>query len=513
MPAAVAGPELDVAAIAPLICVGLGALLIPLLQLALEHRQTLLGRALTPEGRGTYLAAATLLFLVAALILSLIGFGEVRAYQTESPLLSVDAVARFLWAAVLVAALLTVLSSARYLASVGVHQGEYYALLLASLAGILLLCAAVHLLAIVIALELTSLPLYALVGLRRDSLRSGESALKYFLTGAFASALLVYGAALVYGVTGELGLREIGGALDPESPVALLGCGLLLAGLAFRVAAVPFHQWVPDTYQGAPTSVAGFMATAVTVGAFAVLVRVVTLALPPLADRLAAVLWVLAVASMSVGNLMALLQRNLKRMLGWSAIAHTGYLLMGVLVGGPEGLAALLFYLLAYVFMTLGAFTAVVALARDSGERDTLQDLEGLARTRPFIAVCLSVCAFSLLGVPGTAGFIGRFELLTAAISRGVATGDGWLVGVVVIAVINTAISVVYYLRLPGLMFMREAAAGDVAPTAPGTLERIVLLVCALACLVLGLSPHDALPGMYDLDLLRLAALAAASLH
>jgi NADH-quinone oxidoreductase subunit N len=358
-----------------------------------------------------------------------------------------------------------------------------------------------------------SIPIYALVALRRDSLNAGEAALKYFLIGSFASALLLYGCALLYGASGSLKLREIGARFDPSQALPLLGAGLVLIGLAFKIATVPFHQWVPDTYQGAPSPVTGFMATAVKVTAFGALARVLVLALSPVADTLYPVLWFLAAASMTVGNLMALLQNNVKRLLAYSSIAHAGYIMVGILVGGSAGMAAVLFYLLAYVFMTLGAFAVVGVLARDGDERDRIDDLAGLIHSQPLAAITLSLCAFSLLGLPGTAGFIGKLRLFGSAVERGLATGDTSLVVLVVIAVINTAVSAVYYLRLPAVMFMAPRAQGSAEPSAPGSLERIVLWICAAAILALGILPHDLFWRLGDLDVLRLSDLAAAALN
>jgi NADH-quinone oxidoreductase subunit N len=358
-----------------------------------------------------------------------------------------------------------------------------------------------------------SIPVYALVALRRDSMHAGEAALKYFLIGSFASGLLLYGSALLYGTTGSLDLREIGARFDPTDPIALAGAALALIGLAFKIAAVPFHQWVPDTYQGAPSPVSGFMATAVKVTAFGALARLMTLALAPIQDALYPVLWVLAAASMTVGNGMALLQNNAKRMLAYSSVAHAGYALVGVLVGGPEGLSAVLFYLLAYVFMTLGAFAVIGVLARDGDERDRVDDLAGLVFSQPLAAVTLALCALSLLGIPGTAGFIGKLRLFGAAVERGLATGETSLVVLVVIAVLNTAVSAVYYLRLPAVMFMQARNAGSPEPSAPGSLERVVLVACCIAILVLGLVPHG-FPGQQGgVDVLRLAELAAAAFN
>jgi NADH-quinone oxidoreductase subunit N len=507
-------PALDLGALAPMIAVGCGVLLLPLVHVLLERTPALLGRPLTREARGTYLAVLTAFFLAAGLILTLASFGERREFDPASPLLSLDPVTAFLNTSVLIAALLTVLGSSKFLADVRANHGEYYTLILSSVTGMLFMTGAADLLLLFLSLELMSIPVYALVALRRDSMHAGEGALKYFLIGSFASALLLYGSALLYGATGSLDLREIGARFDPSQPLPLLGAGLLLVGLAFKIASVPFHQWVPDTYQGAPSTVTGFMATAVKVTAFGALARVLALALEPVEQTLYPVLWVLAAASMTVGNLMALLQDNVKRLLAYSSIAHAGYILVGVLVGGAEGLAAVLFYLLVYVFMTLGAFAVVAILARDGDERDRVDDLAGLIHSQPLAAITLALCAFSLLGLPGTAGFIGKLRLFGSAVERGLATGDTGLVVLVVVAVLNTAVSAVYYLRLPAVMFMSARAPGSPAASAPGSLERVVLWVCAAAILALGIVPHDLFIGGWpEVDVLALAELAAAALN
>jgi NADH-quinone oxidoreductase subunit N len=492
--------------------VALGVLLLPLAQVLLERKAELGGRTLTREARGTYLAAASALFLAVALVLTLASFDELRVFDPQSPLLSLDSVTAFLNTSVLIAALLTVLSSTQFLADVRANHGEYYTLILSSVVGMMFMTAAADLLVLFLSLELMSIPIYALVALRRDSLHSNEAALKYFLIGSFASAVLLYGSALLYGVTGSLGLREIGAAFDPSQPIALVGAGLTLIGLAFKIASVPFHQWVPDTYQGAPSSVTAFMATAVKVTAFGALARVLGLAFAPASDALYPVLWVLAALSMTVGNVMALLQDNTKRLLAYSSIAHAGYVLVGILVGGAEGLAAVLFYLLVYVFMTFGAFAVVSVLARDGDEHDRVDDLAGLIHSQPLAALTMSVCAFSLLGIPGTGGFIGKLRLFGSAVERGLATGDTSLVVLVVIAVLNTAVSAVYYLRLPAVIFMQSRGAGKAEPSAPGSLERFVLAVCLVAVLLLGVLPHDLVFWTAPpIDVLHLAELAAAA--
>jgi NADH-quinone oxidoreductase subunit N len=511
-------PVVDPWTVAPMMPVGLGVLLLPLLDVYLMRRGTVLGQPLSAARRSTYLAAASVLFLGTSLLLTLNAFSQpIRVFNPENPMVRMDGVALFLCATVLIGAMLTVLASSKYLEHVHSNWGEFYTLVLSSVIGMMFLSAASDLLMLFLSLELMSIPVYALAGFHRASLRSNESAVKYFLIGSFASGLLLYGSALLYGATGSLVLSEIATSFDPENALDLCGAGLVLVGLAFKISSVPFHQWAPDTYEGAPTPVSGFMATTVKVAAFGVLVRVVSVALQPASDALGPALWMLAVLTMTVGNVMALIQRNTKRMLAYSSIAHAGYVLIGVLVGGEAGTRAVLFYLLSYTFMTIGAFTVVAVLARDGREYDAIEDLAGLAQTRPFLAVVMSICMFSLLGMPATAGFIGKFLLFSSAVQQGLETGNSSLVWLVVIAVLNSALSLAYYLRIPALMFF-HAPREDVQSSAPGSFERIVLFTCAAAILLLGLMPQDALPllvsvlHMPDVNVLQLASDAAASL-
>jgi len=511
-------PDIDFAAVAPMMPVGLAVLLLPLLDVLLVRRGSLLGQPLSAARRGTYLAAVSVLFLAASLLLTLDAFSRpLRVFNPENPMVRMDGVALFLCAIVLIGAMLTVLASAKYLEHVQSNWGEFYTLVLSSVTGMMFLSAASDLLMLFLSLELMSIPVYALAGFHRASLRSNESALKYFLIGSFASGLLLYGSALLYGATGSLALSEIATSFDPESALDLCGAGLVLIGLGFKISSVPFHQWAPDAYEGAPTPVSGFMATAVKVAAFGALLRVVAVALSPASDSLVPLLWVLAVLTMTVGNVMALIQRNTKRMLAYSSIAHAGYLLIGVLVGGEAGTRAVLFYLLSYTFMTIGAFTVVAVLARDGREYDNLEDLSGLAQTRPYLAVVMTICMFSLLGMPGTAGFVGKFLLFSSAVQQGLATGNPALIWLVVIAVLNSALSLAYYLRVPALMFF-YAPREDVESNNPGSFERIVLFACAAGVLLLGVMPQDALPmlvsvlHMPDVNVLQLASDAASSL-
>ena len=364
-----------------------------------------------------------------------------------------------------------------------------------------------------LALELMSIPLYALAGFHRSKLRANESALKYFMIGSFASAVLLYGCALIYGMTGTLSLPEIALRFDPESPIALLGAALLLVGLGFKIAVVPFHQWAPDVYEGAPTTVTGLMATAVKVAGFGALIRVMAIALGPSSDILYWALWVMAALSMTVGNVLALIQNNTKRMLAYSSIAHAGYVLVGIVTGTRDGYAAVLFYLLAYTFMTIGAFAVLANLASEGEEPQQVDDLAGLNVTRPALAAVMALCMFALAGIPGTGGFMGKVQLIMAAVSHGIAVGDTSLIVLAVIAVLNSAISLGYYLRVPVVMYMREPESRALADVPASSLQGLVLFACAAAILLLGFVPQDVLVASASpVDLIAGASNAVATL-
>ncbi len=511
-------PEIDVGAVAPMIPVALGVLVLPMFEVLLLRTPVLLGQRVSAARRGTYLATASVLFLAVSLLLTLNAFSQPpRVFNPENPMVRMDGVALFLCAVVLIGAILSVLASSKYLEHIHSNWGEFYTLVLSSVTGMMFLVAASDLIMLFLALELMSIPVYALAGFRRASLRSNESAVKYFLIGSFASGVLLYGSALLYGATGSLVLDEIATNFDPENALDLVGAGLLLIGLAFKVSAVPFHQWAPDTYEGAPTTISAFMATAVKVAAFGALLRVVSVALAPVSESVYGVLWVLAALSMTVGNVMALIQRNLKRMLAYSSIAHAGYALIGVLAGGADGTQAVLVYLLTYTFMTVGAFTVISVLTRDGEEHDRVDDFAGLSQTRPGLAAVMSLCMFSLLGMPGTAGFIGKFLVFSAAVKVGLATGNSSLVWLVVIAVLNSAVSLGYYLRVPAVMYFHPPRETPLPAGNATFFEGLVLASCAAAVILLGFLPQDALPGvsallqMPDVNVLQLASDAASS--
>ncbi len=357
---------------------------------------------------------------------------------------------------VLLAAAATVLLSLGYLERERMLAPEYYPLVLLATAGMMFLAGAEDLIVLFLGLEVMSVAVYVLAGYNRTDPFSSEAALKYFLIGAFASGFLLYGIALVYGVTGTTNFSLIGAQLSgrPIPLMGALGLGLLLIGMGFKISAVPFHMWAPDVYDGSPTPVSGFMATGVKAAAFAALVRVLMEAFPTSIALWQPIIAALAIASMVVGNLVALSQRNLKRMLAYSSVAHAGYMLVAVWTGTPSGGGAVLLYLLAYGLTTLASFGFLTALGR-GGERDvTYDDIAGLAASRPGIAFGLGVCMLSLLGFPGTVGFIGKWYILSAAVA------EGQMI-LPVILVLTSVVSAGYYLPVIMSMYMRAAPSAD----------------------------------------------------
>ncbi|MGH7530814.1 MAG: NADH-quinone oxidoreductase subunit N [Gemmatimonadales bacterium] len=402
---------------------------------------------------------------------------------------SMIAVDDFRWVAdwtFLGAAALTVFISFRYLEREQLLAPEYYVLLVFATLGMMLMAGGADLIVLFLGLELMSVAVYVLAGIDRRRARSAEAALKYFLLGAFASGFLLYGIALVYGATGTTGLHGIAARLTaaPDPGIMLLaGLALLLVGFAFKVAAVPFHTWAPDVYDGAPTPVTAFMATAVKAAAFAALFRVLLAAFAPLAAW-RDILWWLALVTMIAGNLLALGQRSLKRMLAYSSVAHAGYLLVAVVAGGATGPAAFVVYLAAYVLMTIGAF-ALLAAKGQGGESDVLiDDLGGLADRRPWHAFALAVCMLSLLGFPGTAGFIGKWYILLAATG----VGEHLLAATVVV---TSVVSAGYYLPVIMAMYMKpEAAEAAHVDVRLGRLAGGAVAVVVAGLLVLGVWPN-----------------------
>ncbi len=347
------------------------------------------------------------------------------------------------------------------------------------------MAAATDLIVVFLALETMSLALYVLAGFFRGRLESGEASMKYFLLGAFASGFFLYGIALIFGATGSTNLDAIAAAVAAgrgSDPLLVTGAGLLLVGFGFKISSVPFHLWTSDVYEGAPTAVTAFIATGSKSAAFAALIRVLTASSRAANLDWAAIFWVLAVLSMTVGNIIAIAQQNLKRMLAYSSIAQVGYMLVGVVAGGALGNGSVLFYLLVYTFTTAGAFGVILLVERDGREAVRLEDYAGLAARHPLLALALTLFLLSLIGIPPTAGFVGKFSLFAAAVRSGYI----WLA---VIGVLNSAVAAYYYLRLIVYMYMREPAAGRPASLVPSFAGCLALVVALWGVMQLGVFP------------------------
>ncbi|MGH7311333.1 MAG: NADH-quinone oxidoreductase subunit N, partial [Candidatus Rokuibacteriota bacterium] len=390
-----------------------------------------------------------------------------------------DNYALFFHLVITYAAALAVLMSVDYLRRAGVDSGEYYALLLFATSGMLLLASANDLIVVFLALELMSLSLYVLAGLFKQRRDAGEASMKYFLLGVFASAFLLYGIALLYGAAGSTNFDRVAAA--PRTPLVLIGLGLLLVGFGFKISSVPFHMWAPDVYQGAPTSVTAFIATGSKAAVFAALIRLVVAGLRTVQADATPVLWALAALTMTVGNVVAIAQSNLKRMLAYSSIAHVGYMLLGVVAAGPAGASAVLFYLLAYTFTTAGTF-GVIALCQRAGEEAVeVRDYAGLGRRHPLLALALSLFLLSLVGIPPLAGFVGKVYLFGAAVRAGFI----WLA---VIAVLNSALAAYYYLRVIVYMYMRDPEGATASPV-PSFAGALGLAIALVGIVLLGVVP------------------------
>jgi NADH-quinone oxidoreductase subunit N len=391
---------------------------------------------------------------------------------------------------------LTILLSMSYLKEERIHLAEYYGFLLLSLAGMMIMVSAADLLTIYLGLELMSLALYVLAGFKRVESRSLEASAKYFVLGSFSSGILLYGISLLYGLAGSTRLSAIAVAtstLGLDDPAMLLAMVLLVVGFGFKIAVVPFHMWTPDVYEGSPTSVTAFMAVASKVASFAAFMRVFLEGLGGLKANWELLFLVLCVATLVLGNVVAIVQTNIKRMLAYSSIAHAGYALIGIVVAGHAeaessirtlGLSSVMLYLAVYSFMTLGAF-AVVAMRKEGVDGDEIEDFAGLSTRHPVAALLMLVFMVSLAGIPPTAGFIGKFYLFMAAIKAGLT----WLA---IIAVVLTAISAYFYLRVVMVMYMRDPQPiGRAAPRFVASPAMTVVLACALVGVVLlGLFPN-----------------------
>jgi NADH-quinone oxidoreductase subunit N len=415
---------------------------------------------------------------------------SVYAYTEAGPafggMLMVDGFATFFRVLVIVVGILTVLSSYRFLQRENAETSEYHALLLFSIAGQCLMAASNDLIMVFIGLEISSIASYVMAGYMRDDKRANEAALKYFLLGSFATAFFLYGVALIYGSTGSINLSAVRAVIsggDAPSPVFVgLAAALMFVGLAFKVSAAPFQIWAPDVYQGAPTPVTAFLSAGPKAAAFAVFLRIFMTAFEPISAAWLPLVWISALLSMTIGNFAALLQSNVKRMLAYSSIAHAGYVMVALGSGPGIGTSAAMFYLAAYAFMNIGAF-AVVSHLSGKGERyQSVDDFAGLAQKQPLTAAMLTIFMLSLIGVPLTGGFFGKFYIFKAAL-------ESHLVWLTILGLLNSAVAAFYYLRILVMMYMHEPgkATSEVEPLSLGL--GTALIVPAIVTLFLGIFP------------------------
>ena len=438
-----------------------------------------------PKNRKDITAALSAVGMVISLILSLTRAGNIEPIFGGS--IVVDGFATFLDAIFLFSGLAGIALAYQYLKRMGIERSEYYILLLITISGMMLMSYAYDLMVVFIALELLSLPLYILTGFVRFNLRSEEAALKYFLLGAFSSGFVLYGVALIFGATAH---TDFGGILSSASsgllnkPLFITGAALLLVGFGFKSALVPFHMWSPDVYQGAPSPVTAFMSVGAKAAGFAALLRVFIVAFPNLSADLVPLLWALAALTMVVGNVLAISQTNIKRLLAYSSIAQSGYMLMAFVPYASDKVradtvAAMLFYLAAYCIASFGAWAVVISLEKKGEKGLNLDDFAGLGKRHPFLAAAMTVFMLSFTGVPLTLGFWGKFFLFSTAVE-----GGYW--GLALVGLLASLVSAYYYLRLVVIMYMRPGEA----EAEGGILVNITSLGCALAVVLLSFIPN-----------------------
>jgi NADH-quinone oxidoreductase subunit N len=417
------------------------------------------------------------LIVPAAFTLALWG----REETSFNGMLAVDEFSLFFNLFFLVCAALVILSSMDYVSKFKAFQGEYYALVLLAATGMMLMASTRELISVFVALELTGISLYALTGFLKDP-KSSEAGMKYLLLGAVASAVLLYGMAMVFGLSGSTHFKDIAQAIPGDlvdNPALLMGVVLLVAGFGFKIATVPFQMWVPDVYEGAPTPITAYLSVASKAAGFAVILRVFYEALGPVSMDWGMMFAVLAAITMTLGNVVAIAQTNIKRMLGYSSIAQAGYLMMGLAAVSALGRSGLVFFLIAYALTNLGAFIAIIAVSNKTGS-DLISDYSGMAKRAPLLALALGLCLISLTGLPPTAGFMAKIYIFNAAV-------DYDLMWLVIIAVLNTAISAYYYLRVVKVMYLGAPLSEEAVPSS-GAL-RVALSAACLGVLLLGVYP------------------------
>jgi NADH-quinone oxidoreductase subunit N len=464
-------PGINLVVTAPLIIVAVSGMLLMFLELFVENFVK------------KWSALISLIGLALAFIVTVGAWGNPAETFTPaggSPMLVLDNFAVFLNVVFLLTGILTILISVDFLRRTELDRPEFYMLLLFSITGMMLMGMSNDLIMIFLALELLSIPLYIMSGLAWPRPDSEESAMKYFLLGAFSSGIFVFGIAFIYGATGTTALPEILAQVGATNGFLLAGLAFLLVGFGFKVAAVPFHLWTPDVYEGAPTAVTAFMSVGAKVGGFAALLRILLDAFPNLGEAWVPAIAILATLTLIVGNIVAIMQQNIKRMLGYSSIAHAGYILIAVAASGDsaDGISAALFYMFAYLFTNLGAFAIVIAMERQLGQGVHLDDYKGLAKSHPWMALAMAFFMLSLTGIPLTGGFAGKFYVLRTAVEAN-------LVWLAIIGVITSVISAFYYLRVVYLMYMFEGEADLIRKPALVT----AVWITAIATLLLGILP------------------------
>ncbi|MEW5745003.1 MAG: NADH-quinone oxidoreductase subunit N [Nitrospirota bacterium] len=451
-------PFPDLTPVLPEIIMTVAALLLLLFDLVFREKGVL-------AFLGVAAAAATLYFIPQS-------YGE-----TFGGMFISDSYSSYFKVIFLINLVLTIFISLKYLQRERVEHGEYYSLLLFATAGMMLMASAKDFIILYLGLELMALSTYILAGIKRNDPKSNEAAIKYFLLGAFSSAMLLYGISLLYGQTTTTDLYRIAAQLQggEATPLLLFSMILVAVAFSFKIAAVPFHMWAPDVYEGAPTSVTAFMSVGPKAAGFAVIGRVFFVAFQHLQADWTAILIGIAIATMAVGNIVALVQTNIKRMLAYSSIAHAGYMLLGI-IAGEEGRQAMMNYMMIYAFMNIGAFAIVILLDRG----DEIKDYEGLSKSHPLVAALMLVFMFSLTGIPPTAGFIGKFNIFMALIGAGYV----WLA---VVAVIFSAISAYYYLRIVRNMYMKDVV-GEMT-ISPSPMLGLAILITVIMVFAIGIMP------------------------
>jgi NADH-quinone oxidoreductase subunit N len=418
------------------------------------------------------------------------GFDAKSVEYTFNGMWVVDNYSRFFKLIFLLGSALTILISIKYLENEAMQHGEYFALILFSTVGMMIMASGSELITVFLGIELMSISLYVLAGYTRNRMISNESALKYFLLGSFATGFLLYGIALIYGSTGTTNISAIlkaSLANGFQSATMIIGMAMLIVGFGFKTAAVPFHMWTPDVYEGAPAPITAFMSAGPKAAAFAAFARIFMEALPSLQGQWTILIWVMAVLTMTVGNIIALVQDNIKRMLAYSSIAHAGYVLVAFLAAGEVGISSILYYMLTYTFMNIGAFALITVLGGKGEQRVYIEDYKGLGYKHPFAAIAMSLFLFSLAGIPPTGGFMGKFYIFSAAIKEG-------YIALAIIGVINSVISVYYYLRVTVAMFMQAPSAqpeGEAPALIFSPALVVAIFISAYGVLSLGLFPSS----------------------